>query len=190
MGSPEQTLMDLFRIALNRFYCVGSYAVRSFRTMAKKVDVQGQVEKASSGTVGVLTGAGEFVHSGLLSIDEVFSPLQLVIDCEIARYLTRPAKGLEFTEEQAERSMQTIISCAASGHYLTDRSTLDEHRQIFWTPSLFDYSLLRTSRRETEMIERAKEICRKKIQEHEYRLEEGKRRELEEIYNEARRNLC
>lgn len=87
-------------------------------------------------------------------------------------------------------SLRGMISCAASGHYLTDRSTLDEHRQIFWTPSLFDYSLFSASRRETEMIQRPKEICRKKIQELEYRLEEGKRRELEEIYNEARRNLC
>ena len=190
IGSPEQTLMDLFSIALNNFYGVGSYAVRSFRTMAKKVDVQGQVEKASSATVGVLTGAGEFIHSGLLSIDEVFSPLQLVIDCEIARYLTRIAKGLEFTEEHIERSMQTIISCATSGHYLTDRSTLNEHRHIFWTPSLFDYSLLRTSRLDTDIIERAKDICRKKIEEHEYQLGEKEAEKLKEIYDEARSNLC
>ena len=104
--------------------------------------------------------------------------------------LTRIAKGLEFTEEHMERSMQTIVSCAASGHYLTDRSTLNEHRRIFWTPSLFDYSLLRTSRLDTDIIERAKEICRKKIEEHEYQLEEKKTEKLVEIYDEARNNLC
>ena len=190
IGSPEQTLMDLFGIALNRFYGIGFYEVRSFRTMAKKVDAQGQVEKASSATVGVLSGAGEFVHSGLLSIDEVFSPVQLVIDCEIARYLTRIAKGLEFTEEHVERSMQTIIRCAASGSYLADRSTLNEHRRIFWAPSLFDYSLLRTSRLDRDVIERAREICRKKMEEHEYQLEEKKTKKLKEIYDEARTNLC
>ena len=82
------------------------------------------------------------------------------------------------------------MSCAASGHYLTDRSTLNEHRRIFWTPSLFDYSLLRTSTLDTDMIKRAKDICRKKIEEHEYQLEEKRAKKLEEIYDEARGNLC
>ncbi|MBS7617861.1 trimethylamine methyltransferase family protein, partial [Candidatus Bathyarchaeota archaeon] len=88
-GSPEQTLMDLFSIALNMFYGGGLHGVRSFRTVAKQVDIQAQVEKASSATVGVLTGPGTFIHAGLLSIDEIFSPVQLIIDCELARYLTR-----------------------------------------------------------------------------------------------------
>jgi trimethylamine:corrinoid methyltransferase-like protein len=139
--------------------------------------------------VGVLTGLGEFVHSGLLSIDEVFSPLQLVLDCEIARYLTRIAKGLEFTQGQIERSMQTITSCADKSHYLTHRTTLMDHRRIYWNPSLFDYSLLRTSKADADIIEKAKEICRRRIQEHEYRLEEGKRRKLMAIYKEAAKNL-
>ncbi len=190
IGSPEQTLLDLFGIALNKFYHVGPYAVRSFRTMARKVEVQGQVEKAASGAVGVLTGPEDFIHSGLLSIDEVFSPLQLVIDCEIARYLTRMAKGLEFTEENVELSVQSIIRYAAKGHYLTDKNTLENHRGIYWTPSLFDYSLLRTSKPDTDFIEKAKEICREKIREHQYQLQEGKRRKLKEIYREASRNLC
>ena len=189
IGSPEQTLMDLFSIALSKFYGVSPQASRSFRTMAKKVDIQGQVEKAASATVGILTGPGEFVHSGLLSIDEVFSPLQLVIDCEIATYLTRIAKGLEFTQDQIERSMQTITSCAAKGQYLTHRTTLTDHRRVYWNPSLFDYSLLRTSRADVDITEKAREICRRRIQEHEYRLEEGKRRKLMEIYQKAARNL-
>jgi len=189
IGSPEQILLDLFSIALNLFYGVGPYLVRSFRTMAKKVDIQGQVEKAASAAVGVLTGPGEFIHSGLLSIDEVFSPLQLVIDCEIARYLARIARGLEFSQEQVDLSMQSIVRFAAKGHYLTDKSVLDEHRRIYWAPSLFDYSLLRTSKLDADMIGKAKETCRRKIREHTYQLEGRKKRKLTKIYEEAARNL-
>ena len=189
IGSPEQTLMDLFSIALSKFYGVSPQASRSFRTMAKKVDIQGQVERAASATVGILTRPGEFVHSGLLSIDEVFSPLQLVIDCEIARYLTRMARGLEFTRDQIERSMQSITSCVAKGQYLTHRSTLMDHKRIYWNPSLFDYSLLRTSKADADIIEKAKEICTRRIREHEYQLEEKKRRKLRGIYKEAAKNL-
>jgi trimethylamine:corrinoid methyltransferase-like protein len=189
IGSPEQTLMDLFSIALSKFYGVSPQASRSFRTMAKKVDIQGQVEKAASVTVGVLTGPGEFVHSGLLSIDEVFSPLQLVVDCEIARYLSRMARGLEFAQDQIERSVQSIASCAIKGQYLTHRTTLVDHRRIYWSPSLFDYSLLRTSKIDADIAGKAREICRRRIQEHEYRLEEEKRRKLIEIYKRASGNL-
>jgi len=189
IGSPEQILLDLFSIAVNMFYGVGPHIARSFRTMAKKVDMQGQVEKAASAAVGVLTGPGEFIHSGLLSIDEVFSPLQLVLDCETARYMTRLASGLEFTEEQINLSMQSIVHFASEGHYLTDRSALDGHRRIYWTPSLFDYSLLRTSRPDADIIEKAKELCRSKIREHEYQLEEEKREKLKAIYKEASRSL-
>ena len=54
----------------------------------------------------------------------------------------------------------------------------------------FDYSLLRTSRQETETIEKAKEVCRKKLQEHEYGLEEGGGKKLQEMCGEACVNLC
>jgi len=189
IGSPEQTLMDLFSVALNAFYGGGIHGHRSFRTMAKKVDMQAQVEKASSATVGVLTGAGVFDMGGKLSIDEVFSPVQLVIDCETARYLTRLAKGLEFGEDQIKSSLQAMARCVAKGHYLSDETTRRDHRNIFWAPSLFDDSLFHTSKGDVDIMERAKEVCRKKIAEHDYRLEEGKRQKLDEIYGEARRAL-
>jgi len=189
IGSPEQTLMDLFSIALNMFYGGGIHGHRSFRTMAKKVDAQAQVEKASSATVGVLTGAGVFDMSGKLSIDEVFSPVQLVIDCETARYLTRLAKGLDFSEDQIALSLQAMARCASKGHYLADETTRRDHKKIYWTPSLFDDSLFHTSKGDIDILERAKEVCRRKIAEHGYRLEEEKRQKLDEIYKEASRHL-
>ncbi|MGQ9515468.1 MAG: trimethylamine methyltransferase family protein [Thermoproteota archaeon] len=189
IGSPEQTLMDLFSIALGMYYGGELYGSRSLRTMAKRVDVQAQVEKASSATVGVLTGPGTFIHGGELSIDEIFSPVQLVLDCEIARYLTRLAKGLEFTEDQMELSLKAIERCAPKGYYFTDETTRKDHRRIFWTPNLFDDSLLRTSKEGIDIIKKAKETCREKIAQHDYILEESKKSKLIEIYRDATTNL-
>ncbi|MEM3547213.1 MAG: trimethylamine methyltransferase family protein [Candidatus Bathyarchaeia archaeon] len=188
-GSPEQTLMDLFSIVLNMFYGGGLHGVRSFRTVAKQVDIQAQVEKASSATVGVLTGPGAFIHAGLLSIDEIFSPVQLIIDCELAKYLTRLAKGLEFTEDQIELSIETIARCALKGQYLTDETTLKDYRRIYWTPEIFDYSLLHTYKPGPDIIAKAKKICKEKIQTHRYQLEDERRKKLEEIYREAVKTL-
>jgi len=190
-GSPEQTLMDLIGVAVNQFYgnkAIGG--VRSFRTMAKKVNVQAQVEKTASAAVGVLTGLSDFIHSGLLSLDEIFSPVQLIIDCEIAHYLSKLAKGIDFSKEELESSMDIIERCASKGTFMMDKTTLSEYEHIFWQPELFDYSLLHTSKREMkDPVERAKDIARKKIAEHNFQLEEDKKRKLEEIYQEAVRKL-
>ena len=179
-GSPEQILMDLIGVAVDQFYGVPTiYGVRSFRTMAKMVDVQAQVEKATSATVGVLTGPGTFNMSGALSLDEIFSPVQLIIDCEIARYLSKLARGLSFSEEELERSMGVIERCAQKGFYFIDKTTLNEYNRIYWQPHLFDHSLFHTSRREIKsLIERAREIARKKITEHNFQLEEDKKRKI------------
>jgi trimethylamine:corrinoid methyltransferase-like protein len=128
--------------------------------------------------------------SGKLSLDEVFSPVQLVIDCEIARYLTRLVKGLDFTEDQMEKSIGAIDRCAAKGHYFTDETTLSDHKRIYWAPTLFDHALFHTARGEVDIMERAKEVCATKIREHAYELGEDKKRKLEEIYAEATNNLA
>jgi len=188
-GSPEQTLMDLFGVALNMFYGKTLYGVRSFRTMAKNIDLEAQIEKVSSATVGVLTGPGAFIHAGLLSVDEIFSPIQLVIDCELARYLMRLTKGLEFTEEEINLSIDAILRCAKKGHYLMDKTTLLDYRRIYWIPEILDYSLFHTHRPSPDIIERAKKIYKEKMKEHEYVLEETKRKKLEEIHKEAEKNL-
>jgi len=190
-GSPEQILMDLIGVAVDQFYGLPTiYGVRSFRTMAKMVDVQAQAEKATSATVGVLTGPGTFNMSGVLSLDEIFSPVQLIIDCEIARYLSKLARGLSFSEEELERSMDIIERCAQKGTYFMDKTTLNEYKRIYWQPHLFDYSLFHTSRGEMKsLIERAKEMARRKIAGHNFQLEEDKKRKLEEIYREAVKNI-
>jgi len=190
-GSPEQVLMDLIGIAVNRFYGVERvHGVRSLRTMAKKVDVQAQVEKAASAAVGVLTGPGAFIHSGGLSLDEVFSPIQLIMDCEIGRYLSRLAKGLSFSEEELDISMDVIRRGAQKGTFLAERTSLIDHKKLYWYPDLFDYSLLHTSRGQMKSItDRAKDIISKRVAEHDFILEEDKRRKLDEIYQEAIRNL-
>jgi len=86
--------------------------------------------------------------------------------------------------------MDIIERCASKGTFVTDKTTLSEYKRIFWQPELFDYSLLHTSRREMkDLVERAKDMARKKIAEHDFQLEEDKKRKLEEIYQEAVRKL-
>lgn len=190
-GSPEQTLMDLVAISVNRFYGRQRiFGVRSFRTNAKMIDAQAQVEKASCATVGVLTGPGTFINSGVLSLDEIFSPAQLIIDCEIGRYLSKLAGGIALSEDDLEASMVVIERCALKGTFLTDKTTLSEYKRIYWYPDLFDYSLFHISRKDRKtLMEKAKEMVRNKIARHDFQLEEDKKKKLEEIYQKAVRHL-
>jgi hypothetical protein len=66
---------------------------------------------------------------------------------------------------------------------------LEDYRRIYWTPEIFDHSLFRTHRLGLDIIAKAKKICREKIQEHKYQLEDERRGKLEEIYREAVRTL-
>jgi len=76
------------------------------------------------------------------------------------------------------------------GTYLTDRTTLTDYKRIYWYPDLFDFSLLHTSRGEMKGItERAKEIARRKIAEHDFQIGESKKRRLDEIYQEAAKKI-
>jgi len=82
--------------------------------------------------------------------------------------------------------MDIIERCALKETYLTDRTSLREYKRLYWYPDLFDYSLLRTSNRKMKsLVERAKEIAREKIAEHDFRLEEDNKKKSEGIFEEA-----
>ena len=62
--------------------------------MAKVPDCQSAAEKAAIMTAGAFLGARHFCCAGTLSLDEIFSPEQLLVDCEIRDWVQRGARGL------------------------------------------------------------------------------------------------
>jgi trimethylamine:corrinoid methyltransferase-like protein len=122
------------------FYGMHGVGTRSIRSMAKRPGIQGAAEKAASAVVGALAGSRSFFGAGTLSVDEVWSDEQLVIDREIADYALRVAQGFEFDAEAL--AVEIIEECVASGEFLAHPSTVRSHRSTYWQPSLLEHTSL------------------------------------------------
>jgi len=86
---------------------------------------------ASLGGVDLLAGAG------LLEGGTVFSPQQLVLDCESQAVSARIAQGIEVSEETI--ALETIEAVGIGGNALGQRHTRTHMRDV-WRPRLFDRS--------------------------------------------------
>ena len=75
--------------------------------------------------------------AGLYSVDEVFSPVQLVIDDEFIDHLARLAREMSVTEESL--ALDEIEEVGPGGIF-TDRMHTAEHfRDEIWMPKLFSH---------------------------------------------------
>jgi trimethylamine--corrinoid protein Co-methyltransferase len=188
-GSPEQNLCDLIGIAVNAYYGKRQISTRSIRTMAKRPGIQAAAEKGASAVLGALAGSRNFAGAGMLSVDEVFSPEQLMIDREIADYAQRVAQGFEFDTEKL--SQEIIRECAISGEFLSHNSTLDNYQIVYWMPRLFGHSMLKDwqQRGAPDLRAGARQMLRQKLAGYDFELPREKKRELHRIYQYACRTL-
>lgn len=184
-GSPEQNLADLIRIQVSAFYGMHEVGTRSIRSMAKRPGVQAAAEKAASAVVGALAGSRSFFGAGTLSVDEVWSDEQLVIDREIADYAMRVAQGFEFDAEAL--AVEIIEECVASGEFLAHPSTVRAHRRTYWRPRLMEHTSLHRWQESGEPAVEAEahRIVNEKLARFDFALESEKARELHRIYDRA-----
>jgi trimethylamine--corrinoid protein Co-methyltransferase len=183
-GSPEDLLATMLQVQLNRHYGIPVVA-KSLLTTAQLPDAQAAAEKSAHTLAAALGGARIFTCAGLLAVDEIFSPEQLVIDNEIVQYVERVCRGFEVTEETL--AADTIIEVGLGGNYLRHRSTRDHHRRLTWDPELFTHLSLSQwqGSGSRQIADRARGIARDAIAAHDYELPREQRRALEAIYRHA-----
>jgi len=120
---------------ISEFYGCPS-GVHGGKTNACVPGIQAGVEKGISMLAPVLSGAIGFGTVGHLENAITFSPLQLVIDNEIARYVRRCVKGIEVTDETLD--MQTIRATGIAGNTLSSDSTMLRFREEQMLSPFFD----------------------------------------------------
>ena len=133
-GGPEDLFLQMASAQLARRYGVPS-GVGTFATGAKRADWQAGLENGLSGMASCFSGADLLCGAGLLFGARVFSPEEMVMDCEIfslIRHLVSPA-SMEIGDDIA----QVIEEVGPGGHYLGSQHTLANMRQQ-WMPKLFD----------------------------------------------------
>ena len=186
-GSAEYTRATLHKIALCKYYNIPVIA-KSLNTAGKQPDAQAASEIAIHTLISALAGARAFRTGGMLSSCEVYSAEILVIAQEIITFIKNVLRREEFSEE---RLMVDEIEAVGPGqNYIGRKSTFEHFRKEYWDPELFTHSNLGQWKDmgSKTIYERANAIAKKKIREHSYMADEDVRRELDRIYERAKKD--
>jgi len=193
-GSPESNLMDLLSMQISDFYGLPKGPVRGYKSLGKGHDVESAVERALGVFAAALNGWTEFFAVGRTCNDEVFSPVQLVIDIEILHYVQRFVEGYRWKNISDDEYLISKIEEARSGTrtFLEQEETVQhEHAKNYWFPELFNYERLESwlLGGAVPLTERAREIAKVRLKNHCFERGKEEQKEINQIYQKALHHL-
>ncbi len=156
-GRPEQQLANVALAQFARRYRVPFWGHCGLSD-AKRPSAEAGFQKAL-GAIPTLMAAGRtYISTGLLSVDEVFSPIQLVIDDEMVSALQRFARGFEVNDDTL--AFDLIRQLGPGGGFLATEHTVRHFRRELWEPRLFTRQVLPAWQRQGSKTDadRAREV--------------------------------
>lgn len=134
-GRPEQVILNNALADIARAYRMGFHAHGGL-TDAKVPGFEAGVQKMGTAMANIFRGHDGYLAGGLLSVDEVCSPVQLVLDREAANYLKRICAG--FPVDQESLALETIRECVQEDiMFFGSEHTVLHGREIIWRPEIF-----------------------------------------------------
>lgn len=138
-GRPEMAIANLMLAQMARFYGA-SYSGHAALSDAKLPSVEAGYQKALTGIPTLLACGSLWVDAGLLSIDEVCSPVQLVLDNEFISALQRFTVEYEINDDSI--GLETILEAGPGGGYLDKEHTVRYMRREQWQPRIWSREML------------------------------------------------
>ena len=188
-GSAEYVLMTLIQMKISDYFDLPR-VVKSLITTSKQPDAHAAAEKMGHTMAAASAGAQSYSNAGMLSVDEVYSPVQCVIDNEILNYVKRVLKGYEFsTEVMSADIIREVVQSGES--FLQHGSTIENYKEMMWLPELFEHQMLDqwNDRGQKGVIDRAAAIAREKILQADFQLPDDIQKDLDKIYKHAEKHL-
>ena len=190
-GRPEMAIANLMLAQMARFYGA-SYSGHAALSDAKLPSVEAGYQKALTGIPTLLACGSLWMDAGLLSIDEVCSPVQLVLDNEFLSALKRFTVEFEVSDESI--GFETILEAGPGGQYLDKDHTVRYMRRELWQPKLWSREMLAPwldSPRKLD-VDRAREVALQVMREpiEPDGLSAGLEQDLRKIIAEARRAMA
>jgi trimethylamine--corrinoid protein Co-methyltransferase len=133
-GRPELGLTHLAMGQIAR-HCGATFGANSFLGDAKFPSCEMGMQKAINAIPAILAGTVSLGNVGLLSVDEIGSPLQLIIDNEYAGALQRFGRGFEIDEETL--AFDLIRETGPGGFFTGTEHTALHYRREHWQPAFF-----------------------------------------------------
>lgn len=139
-GRPEQVLMNSAMSDIADFYGM-CFQDHGGLTDAKLPSFEAGLQKTATALSSVMKGRNGYFAAGLLSIDEVFSPVQMVLDNEAAGYLQRICRGFGCTDDDI--GVQAVLDCTKEGLlFMMHEHTAEHMREAAWNPTVFSREML------------------------------------------------
>jgi trimethylamine--corrinoid protein Co-methyltransferase len=134
-GAPEFSLIGVGAVQLAKYYRLPSNM--GVQSDSKAVDEQAAYEKAFAALAAASAGADfSDLFIGSTEAFNSFSPVQLIIDDEIASNALRFAEGIEVSEDTL--SADVIAKVGPMGNYLKQKDTMVKFRKEHLMPKLSD----------------------------------------------------
>ncbi len=134
-GAPEFSLIGVGAVQLAKYYDLPSNM--GVQSDSKAVDEQAAYEKAFAALAAAAAGADfSDLFIGSTEAFNTYSPVQLVIDDEIASNALRFANGIEVNDETL--SVETMAKVGPMGNYLKQRDTMLRFRKEHLAPKISD----------------------------------------------------
>jgi len=137
-GRPEMLLANLATIQLAGHYKV-SFWVHTGLSDAKVPSPEAGIQKLMSALPCILAGWGR-IEPGLLSIDEIYSPIQMIIDNEIVGAIKRIIRGFEINEETL--AFDLIDKTGPGGFFTATEHAVQHFKDEIWEPTLWSREML------------------------------------------------
>lgn len=130
-SSPESLITQLAVADACRYFTGSPRIDCNFQANAKHCDIQSAMEKTSWMLVHALAGFRNFwFGGGQLSMDEIFSPVQYVVDLEIARYVEHMVRGVPY-DDSPGAAVKVISETGPGGDYMTHDTTIESMGSMF-----------------------------------------------------------
>ena len=188
-GTPSNLLLTRIERELNR-YLGTEISAKTFSVMAQRPGAKSCALKGLA--TGLMAAEGRMIFSaaGSLSLDEVYSPVQLLYDREILAYVQRSREMMTDSLDEALLLVDEIIA-DTTGSFLGADSTLDHFRTLQWDSGIFPTRMLQQwcEAGEPDEHDLAVEEIGRLLAGYEFELEADKTRALDEVYARARAAL-
>jgi trimethylamine:corrinoid methyltransferase-like protein len=189
-GSPEWCLYRATALQMAEFLTGRPERSGRFRSVAKRPNAQAACERTASVLWQALLGVRRYGGVGQLSIDEVFSPQQAVLDGEILGYVERVIKGLDL-EPCSRDPVALILEGVQEEGFFGVPDTVTRFRDFYHFPDIFRHWNLGTWRAEGEpsILSEAWARAKEEISTSTYQVSDDQHKEINEIYERARKRF-
>lgn len=191
LGTPEDFHLELANHQVNGyFHGKAWHPSLQMHTMAKLPGAQACTEKTSLVTAGGLLGVRHFGSAGSLSLDEVFSPEQLIYDVEMRDHVERMCSRVNVASDPATSARQ-VKQGIEEQTFAGLETTRDAFREVYWHPELYDRSFLNGWLNADSRSMREKTLAKipELVKKHEFELDAVTQLELDKVLERAKREF-